>query len=59
MDNRQPDDPAALAALQLAGQRGILLSGWAGLSSAQSPETVFFLEDVPHAWLFPRTAAWA
>jgi UDP:flavonoid glycosyltransferase YjiC (YdhE family) len=47
----------ALAALQLAGQRGILLSGWAGLSSAKLPETVFCLEDAPHDWLFPRMAA--
>jgi sterol 3beta-glucosyltransferase len=47
----------ALAALQLTGQRGILLSGWSGLSSAQIPETVFCLKDVPHTWLFPRMAA--
>jgi UDP:flavonoid glycosyltransferase YjiC (YdhE family) len=57
-----PEDPhrltkIALDALQLAGQRGVLLSGWAGLSSDQLPETVFCLEDVPHAWLFTNMAA--
>ena len=47
----------AVAALQIAGQRGILLSGWTGLSAAHLPETVFCLDDVPHDWLFPRMAA--
>jgi sterol 3beta-glucosyltransferase len=47
----------ALAALQLTGQRGILLSGWSGLSSTKLPETVFCLEESPHTWLFPQMAA--
>ena len=55
-DPRQLSE-TALAALQLAGQRGILLAGWAGLSSIQLPESVYHLEDVPHDWLFPRMAA--
>jgi UDP:flavonoid glycosyltransferase YjiC (YdhE family) len=46
-----------LAALQLTGQRGILLSGWSGLSFTQLPETVFCLEEAPHTWLFPQMAA--
>jgi UDP:flavonoid glycosyltransferase YjiC (YdhE family) len=47
----------ALAALELSGQRGILLSGWAGLSSERLPESVLCLEEVPHDWLFARVAA--
>lgn len=44
-------------ALALSGQRGILLTGWGGLASAQLPEHVFALESAPHDWLFPRVAA--
>jgi sterol 3beta-glucosyltransferase len=47
----------ALSALQMTDQRGILLSGWAGLSSTQLPQSVFCLDDIPHDWLFPQMAA--
>lgn len=55
-------DPAGLTrrmleALRLTGQRGILLGGWGGLQSANLPAEVFHIDAVPHAWLFPRTAA--
>ncbi len=44
-------------ALAEAGQRGILLGGWARLGSASLPEHVLRIDEVPHAWLFPRCAA--
>jgi len=44
-------------ALQLAGQRGILATGWQGGSDETLPDTTFTLESAPHAWLFPRMAA--
>ncbi len=44
-------------ALALAGQRGILLTGWGGLARARLPETVLALDSAPHDWLFPRVAA--
>jgi len=45
-------------ALQRAGLRGILLTGWGGLATrSELPETVFALESAPHDWLFPRVAA--
>jgi UDP:flavonoid glycosyltransferase YjiC (YdhE family) len=44
-------------ALERAGQRGILLTGWGGLAKAKLPETVLALEAAPHDWLFPRVAA--
>ncbi|MDA0242846.1 MAG: glycosyltransferase [Chloroflexi bacterium] len=55
------DDPEqltqlALRALELSGQRGIFLTGWGGLSQTAS-ERVFVVDNVPHAWLFPRMAA--
>ncbi len=46
-----------LQALVLAGQRGILLTGWGGLQSVTLPDTVYTLDFVPHDWLFPRVAA--
>ena len=45
-------------ALQRSGRRGILASGWSGLSKAvQMPTSVFVLDHAPHTWLFPRMAA--
>ncbi len=46
-----------LQALKLSGQRGLLLTGWAGLGQTDLPKTVFKLESAPHSWLFPRMAA--
>ncbi len=60
MTSADPDATLALVldALARAGQRGVLLSGWAGLGTGRElPDTVFALDDVPHSWLFPRMAA--
>jgi UDP:flavonoid glycosyltransferase YjiC (YdhE family) len=46
-----------LQALELSGQRGFLLSGWGGLAHSDQSDNLFFLEDVPHSWLFPRMSA--
>ncbi len=47
-----------LKALELSHQRGILLSGWAGLGEGRTlPEYAFSVQSVPHSWLFPRVAA--
>jgi sterol 3beta-glucosyltransferase len=59
MSNR---DPAAttdlvLQALARTGQRGVLLTGWGGLSNPDLPDHVFKIESVPHDWLFPQMAA--
>jgi UDP:flavonoid glycosyltransferase YjiC (YdhE family) len=55
-------DPAALTrevvgALERAGQRGLLLSGWGALEGVELPESVFALEAAPHDWLYPRVTA--
>ncbi|MEW5985541.1 MAG: glycosyltransferase [Chloroflexota bacterium] len=59
MNNRHPAEATeiTLKALELCGRRGILLTGWGGLSDSDLPETVFKLDYVPHDWLFPRMAA--
>lgn len=48
-----------LDALQQAGQRAILATGWGGLSSSSGevPENVYVLKAAPHDWLFPHCAA--
>ncbi len=59
MNSRRPEETTAvvLRALAQTGQRGILATGWGGLSAATLPITVFPVEDVPHEWLFPQMAA--
>lgn len=46
-----------LEALSMSGQRGLLLTGWGGLHTADLPDHVFVLDSAPHSWLFPRMAA--
>ncbi|MEU4422292.1 glycosyltransferase [Actinoplanes sp. NPDC024001] len=55
-------DPAAatqeiIAALRMAGVRGVLAAGWGGLSEARSSEDVFLAGEVPHETVFPQMAA--
>jgi UDP:flavonoid glycosyltransferase YjiC (YdhE family) len=55
-------DPGHLSAeivraLRAAGLRGIVQQGWAGLTAHSSDDDVITVGDVPHALLFPRTAA--
>ncbi|MBT3337643.1 MAG: glycosyltransferase family 1 protein [Anaerolineae bacterium] len=44
-------------ALQMIGQRGIMLSDWSGFDSADLPDSILKVESVPHEWLFPQMAA--
>ena len=46
-----------LKALQLAGQRGVVASGWAGLSAEDVPPSVHLLDHAPHDRLFPHMTA--
>jgi UDP:flavonoid glycosyltransferase YjiC (YdhE family) len=59
MSNRNPEQTADLViqALQLTNQRAILLSGWGGLQKTDLPDSIFMIDSVPHAWLFPRMSA--
>lgn len=45
-------------ALQISGQRGIIATGWNGLSrKIDLPESILTIESAPHTWLFPKMAA--
>jgi len=46
-----------LDALRQSGQRGVIATGWGGLSQSDLPDEVFVTGAVPHDWLFPRMAA--
>jgi sterol 3beta-glucosyltransferase len=48
---------AAVEALLQTGQRGLLASGWGGLSAAELPDTIYTIDHAPHDWLFPHMAA--
>ncbi len=57
-----PRDPATmtqtiLQALDRTQQRAIILSGWGGLHANNLPDTVYMVDSIPFAWLFPRVAA--
>jgi sterol 3beta-glucosyltransferase len=45
-----------LQALRLAGQRGIIATGWGGLTGEDKSKDIFVLDSVPHDWLFPKVA---
>ncbi len=46
-----------IEALQMTGQRGIILSDWSGFDSASLPDSILSIESAPHDWLFPQMAA--
>lgn len=47
----------ALEALKRTGQRGLLLTGWGGISNRDLPDDVLRIDEAPHDWLFPRVSA--
>jgi sterol 3beta-glucosyltransferase len=57
MSGRANKSEIVLNALQLAGQRGVLATGWGGLSADDVPKGVFVLDSIPHDWLFTQVAA--
>lgn len=59
MSNRDPEKMTelVLAALNKSGQRGLLFSGWGGVSDSDMPHDVFLMPSAPHDWIFPRMKA--
>jgi sterol 3beta-glucosyltransferase len=59
MGSRNPQEAGHLAieALERSGQRGVVASGWGGLTPATVPESVYLVSEVPHQWLFERMSA--
>ena len=48
---------AVLDALARAGQRGLIVTGWGGLSVPDPPKSVYVAEFIPYDWLLPHVAA--
>jgi sterol 3beta-glucosyltransferase len=46
-----------IQAVQAAGQRAVLASGWSDLDQQRFPPEIFVLKSAPHDWLFPRVVA--
>jgi UDP:flavonoid glycosyltransferase YjiC (YdhE family) len=59
MSDKAPERQTRLVlrALEITGQRGVLLTGWGAVSSLPTSASVFYVDDVPHSWLFARMAA--
>ncbi len=59
MVNENPQQLAATVseALAMAGQRGVLATGWDGPQQADPPENIYRVASLPHSWLFPRMNA--
>lgn len=59
MSGREParTTRVVVEALERAGVRGVVLSGWGGLEARALPPTVLALDFAPHVWLYPRAAA--
>ncbi|WP_181389769.1 glycosyltransferase, partial [Leucothrix pacifica] len=59
MAGRHPQQLAKLVieALEIAGVRGIIATGWGGLNADKLPDFIFKIDSAPHEWLFPRMAA--
>ena len=50
--------PIAAQALEMTGQRGVLLGGWGGLGQgAKLGKHIFPIVEAPHDWLFPHMKA--
>jgi len=46
-----------IKSLELSNHRGIIVSGWGGLSQSKLPDNIFLVESVPYNWIFPKVAA--
>lgn len=59
MDDPNPEKTmeTLFDAINRSGQRAIILSGWAGIGSANIPDNVYILKYAPHSWLFPHMSA--
>ncbi len=59
MSDKDPERRTRLVlrALELTGQRGVLLTGWGAVARLPTSADVFYAKEAPHSWLFPRMAA--
>ena len=56
MTGRDPERLASMVieALQGAGVRGVLATGWGGIKIKTLPQSITAVDQVPHSWLFSR-----
>ena len=59
MVNRESEriDAVVRAALARTHQRGIILTGWGGKAPTEHADDVFYVDAVPHDWLFQRCSS--
>jgi len=59
MVSRRPERLTRIVveALSKSRQRGILATGWGGLTDVNLPDSVFGIDSAPYDWLFPRMKA--
>lgn len=48
---------AVIGALEQAGVRGIIATGWGGMETEELPDSILRITEAPHDWIFPRVAA--
>jgi UDP:flavonoid glycosyltransferase YjiC (YdhE family) len=46
-----------IEAVQKAGKRAVILTGWAGFGIDDVPDNILILKYAPHRWLFPQMSA--
>jgi sterol 3beta-glucosyltransferase len=46
-----------IEAVQKAGKRAVILTGWAGFGIHDVPDNIHILKYAPHNWLFPQMSA--
>ncbi|OHF01558.1 hypothetical protein CORC01_03048 [Colletotrichum orchidophilum] len=56
LDNPERMVNTILSAVKIAGVRAIISKGWSDLAGSQS-ESVYWIGDCPHEWLFQQVAA--
>lgn len=56
-ENPERQTQIALKALELTGQRGLLLTEWGAIAEQPPTPNTLFIHNIPHSWLFPRVAA--
>jgi sterol 3beta-glucosyltransferase len=59
MSGRKPEKVSAtvVEALEKAGVRGIIATGWGGLEADDLPDSILKIDQAPHEWLFPKVSA--
>ena len=56
------DDPTHLTnviieSIKSSGVRAIISRGWSSIGAAEGTDSIFYLDDCPHEWLFPKVSA--